>query len=232
MEYASVHAKSLQLCPTLHDPVDHSPPASSVYGILQARILEWVSMSSSREFSSARDQTRDSHLLPLAPPGKPIVNHYIVHLWHTVLYMSYSLIKRIKKMYVCGSILPSAFPGLGRVCIPSNIQEKGCFPHFHHHSVIKILNLWDFPGVPVVRGHDFNPWSRKIPHASELPSPCAPNYWACALEPMFCNKRSHCSEKPMPHKYMVAPPAPTRESPGIAMKTQHSQITTIKEILL
>ena len=31
-----------QLCPTLCDPVDYSPPGSSVHGILQARILEWV----------------------------------------------------------------------------------------------------------------------------------------------------------------------------------------------
>ena len=35
---------SLQLCPTLFDPVDHSPSGSSVLGILQARILEWVAM--------------------------------------------------------------------------------------------------------------------------------------------------------------------------------------------
>ena len=57
-----MRAKSLQLCPTLHDAMDHSPPDSSVYGILQARILEWVSMSSSRESSSARDQTHDSRI--------------------------------------------------------------------------------------------------------------------------------------------------------------------------
>ena len=36
-----VHACSLQSCPTLCDPMDCSPPASSVHGILQARILEW-----------------------------------------------------------------------------------------------------------------------------------------------------------------------------------------------
>ena len=35
-------AKSLQSCPTLCDPIDGSPPGSSVPGILQARILEWV----------------------------------------------------------------------------------------------------------------------------------------------------------------------------------------------
>ena len=37
-----------QSCPTLCDPTDCSPPGSSVHGILQARILEWVAMPSSR----------------------------------------------------------------------------------------------------------------------------------------------------------------------------------------
>ena len=38
-------AKSLQSCPTLFDPIDGSSPGSSVPGILQARILEWVAIS-------------------------------------------------------------------------------------------------------------------------------------------------------------------------------------------
>ena len=37
-----MHPKSLQLCLTICDPMDCSPPGSSVHGILQARILEWV----------------------------------------------------------------------------------------------------------------------------------------------------------------------------------------------
>ena len=41
-------AKLLQLCLTLCDPMDCSPPGSSVHGILQARILEWIAMPSSR----------------------------------------------------------------------------------------------------------------------------------------------------------------------------------------
>ena len=44
---AAAAAKSLQLCPTLCDPIDGSPPGSSVHGILQARTLEWVAISSS-----------------------------------------------------------------------------------------------------------------------------------------------------------------------------------------
>ena len=42
---AAAAAKSLQLCPTLCDPIDGSPLGSSVPGILQARILEWVAIS-------------------------------------------------------------------------------------------------------------------------------------------------------------------------------------------
>ena len=42
---AAATAKSLQLCPTLCDPIDGSPPGSPVPGILQARTLEWVAIS-------------------------------------------------------------------------------------------------------------------------------------------------------------------------------------------
>ena len=52
-----VYAKSLQSGPTLSDPMDCSPPGSSVHGILQARILEWVAISFFRESSQLRDQT-------------------------------------------------------------------------------------------------------------------------------------------------------------------------------
>ena len=44
---ACMHARSFQLCPTLCDPKDCCQPGSSVHGILQARILEWVAMPSS-----------------------------------------------------------------------------------------------------------------------------------------------------------------------------------------
>ena len=45
IENTAAAAKSLQLCPTLWDPVDSSPPGSPVPGILQARTLEWVAIS-------------------------------------------------------------------------------------------------------------------------------------------------------------------------------------------
>ena len=49
-----------QSCPTLCDPMDCSPPGSSVHGILQARIVDWVTISFSRGSSQPRDQTQVS----------------------------------------------------------------------------------------------------------------------------------------------------------------------------
>ena len=70
-----VRAKFLQLCLTLCSPIDWSAAASAVHGTLQAGILEWVAVSSSRESSLPRDRTHISCLmhwqagsLPLAPP--------------------------------------------------------------------------------------------------------------------------------------------------------------------
>ena len=69
-----------QSCPTLCDPMDCSLPGSSVHGIFQARILEWVAISFSRGTSWPRDRTRVSCIvgryLPSEPQGKPLV--YVV----------------------------------------------------------------------------------------------------------------------------------------------------------
>ena len=53
-ELYAAAAKSIQLCPNLHDPVDGNPPGSSVLGILQARKLEWVAISISNECMHAK----------------------------------------------------------------------------------------------------------------------------------------------------------------------------------
>ena len=64
-----------QWCPTLCDPRDYSPPGSSVHGICQARILEWVAISFSRGSSQPRDWTQVScvagRLFTIWAIGKP-----------------------------------------------------------------------------------------------------------------------------------------------------------------
>ena len=62
MDSKYVHVKSLQLCPTLCDPMDCSLPDSSVHGILQAGILEWFAMPVSRGSSRLRGWTQVSHI--------------------------------------------------------------------------------------------------------------------------------------------------------------------------
>ena len=57
-----MHAKLLQSCPILCNPMNCSLPGSFVHGILQTRILEWVAMPSSRGSSQPSDQTRISYI--------------------------------------------------------------------------------------------------------------------------------------------------------------------------
>ena len=74
-----------QSCPTLCDPMNCSPPGSSVHGILQERILEWAAMPSPGDLPNAGIEPRPSTFqvvqldsLPTAPPGKPfrIIEYY------------------------------------------------------------------------------------------------------------------------------------------------------------
>ena len=71
-----VCAQATQSCPTLCDPVDCSPLGSSVHGILQARILEWVALPSSRGSSPPWHLTCISCIargfFTAETPGKPI----------------------------------------------------------------------------------------------------------------------------------------------------------------
>ena len=87
-------AKSLELCLILYDPVDCSSSRSSVHGILEARILEWVAMPSSRGSSWPRDRTHVSLCLlhwqagslPLVSPEKPI---YIYTLYMYIIFKNH-----------------------------------------------------------------------------------------------------------------------------------------------
>ena len=71
-------------CVWLCDPVDCSPPGSSVHGISQARILQWAAISFSRESSQPRDQTSISCLAggccTTEPPGKSQSFCFIINL--------------------------------------------------------------------------------------------------------------------------------------------------------
>ena len=76
-----MHAKSLQSCSALYDPMNCNLPGSSVHGILQARIVEWVAMPSSRESSEGSNPSLLCLLhwqmgsLSLMPPRKSMEIH-------------------------------------------------------------------------------------------------------------------------------------------------------------
>ena len=74
-----------QACPTLCDPMDCSLPGSSVNGIFQARILEWVAISSSRGSSRPRDRT---HIFYIYLIGRWIFNHCATWGWGKYLLSS------------------------------------------------------------------------------------------------------------------------------------------------
>ena len=77
---------SAQLCLTLHDPLDSSPPGSSVHRILQVRTLEWIAVSSSTGSSPPRDQTLISCISCI---GRRILYHWAtreaIYRWLGVL---------------------------------------------------------------------------------------------------------------------------------------------------
>ena len=63
---------SLQSCSTLCNHMDYTPPSSSVHGIISARILEWVAISSSRGSSQPKDQTSVSCI------GRQVLYHGVI----------------------------------------------------------------------------------------------------------------------------------------------------------
>ena len=70
--YTCANAQSFKLCLTLREPMDCSLPGSSVHGILQPRILQWVPISSSRGSSSSKVRTHVSYI--------SFLNYRCIHL--------------------------------------------------------------------------------------------------------------------------------------------------------
>ena len=83
--YLSVHTMSLQLCLTLCDPMDSSPPGSSVHGILQARKLECITILFSTGSSWPKDRTQAllncRQILYHLSHGEVLVKHSEEGLW-------------------------------------------------------------------------------------------------------------------------------------------------------
>ena len=94
--HAAAAAKSLQLCPALCDPIDGSPPGSSISGILQARTLEWVGISFSNAWKWKVKLKSLSRVRLLATP------------W-TAAYQAPPSMGFSRQEYWSGVLLPSSF---------------------------------------------------------------------------------------------------------------------------
>ena len=98
------------------------------------------------------------------------------------------------------------------------------------HSLCLSRNWWGLPwwrsgweSACQCRGHGFEPWSGKIPHATEQLGPWATTTEPERLEPLLRNKRGRDSERPAHRDEEWPPLAVTGESPHTETKTQHSQ---------
>ena len=106
-----------QSCLTLCDPIDYSPPASSVHGISQAKILAWVAISFSRGSSRPRDWTGISCVSYISRWILNILviikyfhinNHAYFFLLHTIESRCYELGKLLLSMKICFSTMTFA----------------------------------------------------------------------------------------------------------------------------
>ena len=116
-----------QWCPTLGNPLDCSLPGSSVRGLFQARILEWVAISYSRGSSPPRDQSCVSCV--------SCIDRWLLYLcatWEALFDNSYS--KTGVRWYLM-------------VVLSSCVSDEGCWASFH----VPVGHLYDFFGKCLFR---------------------------------------------------------------------------------
>ena len=107
--HAAAAAKSLQSCPILCDPIDSSLPGSSVPGILQARILEWVAISFSNACVHAKSlQSRPALCNPMdsSSPGSSVQGILQARILEWVAISSSSEYSCVSRSVVYDSLRP------------------------------------------------------------------------------------------------------------------------------
>ena len=129
---------------TLCDPMNRSPPGSSVYGIFQARILEWVAISFSRGSSWPKDQIPVSCIAggftPTEPSRKPFRKLSSVQLLsHVWLSVTPQTTARQASLSITN---PWSLLKLMSPCSPRDSQESSPTPQFKsiNSSVLSLLH--------------------------------------------------------------------------------------------
>ena len=145
-----------QSCPTLCDPVGCSPPGSSVHGISQARILEWVAISFSRASSQPRDHTQVSCIaccfFTSETSGRPTYQWYACHSSLNGLRFCYSspskltpqpIVPSLNRLWSLGDVLVISFSDLVSHSQPhQGPYHMSLYPlHGIYHHIPKFINM-------------------------------------------------------------------------------------------
>ena len=138
-------AKLLQLCLTLCDPIDSSPPGSSVPGILQARILEWVAISFSRamhQFSSVA-QSRPTLCDPMnhSMAGLP-VHHQILEFTQAHVHLVGDAIQPSHPLLPPSPPAPNPFQHQGLFQWVNSSREVAISPSNEHPGLVSFRMDW------------------------------------------------------------------------------------------
>ena len=158
--------------------MDCSPPGSSLHGILQARVLEWVALSFSRGSSWCRDRTQVSCI-----PGR----HF--NLWATREAQSNSQSSRIKPRWAIFTLM---------------VRPR---PVFKEHTITweEFMNgVRQCRNISVLKWFGDIPLGQEVSTCCRVTKPVRHNYWSpvlqllkpVPLEPLLCNKRSRHNQKP------------------------------------
>ena len=135
--YVCIHT---QLCLTLCDTMDYSPPGSSVHGILQIRLLEWVAMPCSRGSSQPMDRTCisciEGRFLTTEPSGNRIIFHLAV-----CIKIQTCLLLYIAHLFFSLSNIPDCeeHAGCFKILVTVNQTCSFCVG-------ISFQMIWGFPG--------------------------------------------------------------------------------------
>ena len=151
-----VKVKVAQSCLTLCNSMDCSLPGSTVHGILQARILEWVAIPFSRGSSQPRSYIA----------GGFFTNWATREALHMAKAHSNFLRPETRNLTEY------------RRHLVDTLEEKSS----EVADRVSLVAQWQGNHLPICRRHGFDPWSGKTTHAPEQLKPMYHNYWACALE--------------------------------------------------
>ena len=120
MAFCVLYAKSLRFCLIFRNPMDCSPPGSSVHGILQTRILEWVPCLPPGELNNPGIEpgscTLHAGSLPYDPPGKPQI---LVNVWHRTYLPNFFFL-----MLTTFKIYATVWMNLENIMLSKETKEK------------------------------------------------------------------------------------------------------------